>query len=209
MLVVGKTSAKPTSVSQSSSALQEHSLEQTKFQFRCNQCNFIYSEQKSLYLHKKQKHADRTFHCDSCENAYSTRNSLARHVLYYHKNPGSYICGICNMKFNRKDFLDKHIRRHSDDKQFQCTICQKLFKTKCSLSAHVNGLHNDKRRYICDFCGLRTSWKSTYTEHVKIHAGEPRKYHIRKKQKQSDKANLDTSNSHDIIVPLPTPAIQK
>lgn len=191
MLVVKLSSV---STSESSSALQEHSHEQIKFQFRCSQCHFIFSDQRWLDLHKKQTHTERNFKCTECYKSYQSQKTLSRHIRYDHQNPGLYVCTVCNRKFNRKDMLKKHTQGHSENKEFKCSHCEKCFQTKSSLSAHVNGVHSDKRLYICDFCGMRTSWKSTFTEHVKLHYGKPRKYHLRKLKKVNKTTDKSGTN---------------
>ena len=158
--------------------------ENTEFNYRCSMCNFTYSEQSGLDKHIKAKHSAKTNFCKECGKAYSTKGSLAQHVHHYHRHPMAYNCEVCEKKFNRKDFLIKHIKTHTQERAFPCNHCDKQFKTSASLSAHVNGSHNDKRRFVCDFCGMRTSWRLSYLEHMKLHTGEPRKSGRKKKELQ-------------------------
>ena len=162
------------------------SEENTDFNFRCSMCNFTYSDQPGLDKHMRAKHTAKTNLCKECGKAYSTKSSLAQHVHHYHRHPMAYDCDVCKKKFNRKDFLIKHVKTHTQDRTFQCVQCDKQFKTRASLSAHVNGTHNDKRRFVCDFCGMRTSWRLSYLEHMKLHTGEPRKSGRKKKQIQQE-----------------------
>ncbi|XP_057315762.1 zinc finger protein 37-like isoform X1 [Hydractinia symbiolongicarpus] len=161
--------------------------EVTEFNFRCNLCNFTYSDQLGLSKHMKAKHTAKTNLCKECGKAYSTKSSLAQHVHHYHKHPMAYTCEVCDKKFNRKDFLTKHQKTHTEERSFQCTHCDKQFKTSASLSAHVNGTHNETRRFVCDFCGMRTSWRISYLEHMKLHTGEPRKYKKKKQEEQQQR----------------------
>lgn len=171
----------------SSSALQEHTHEQTKFDLRCNQCKFVFCDQSTLEAHVKQHHSRRSFQCDKCERSFSRKNNLNRHVQGYHENPGSYICGICDKKFNRKDFLSRHMEMHNENRNSQCPECDKQFKTKSGLDSHIRVLHKNKRLYVCDDCGMRTKWHSAYLEHRKLHTGETRKHQKMKLKQESAK----------------------
>jgi len=155
--------------------------ENTEFNFRCNLCNVTFSDEEMLARHMKSKHTAKTNICKDCGKAYSTKGSLAQHVHHYHRHPNAYSCKVCGKTFNRKDFLVKHEKTHTNDREFQCKHCDKAFKTNASLSAHVNGSHNETRRFVCDYCGMRTSWRISYLEHMKLHTGEPRKSMRRKK----------------------------
>lgn len=166
-----------------SSALQEHSHWQTKFDLRCHQCKFVFRDHTSLDLHVKKQHSERPFQCDKCERSYTQKNNLNRHKQNHHENPGSFICGICDKAFNRKDLLDRHMGRHTENRGVQCSECEKRFKTKSGLNAHVNGVHRNKRQYVCDVCGFRTKWNSAYLEHCKLHTGETRKHQLKRKLK--------------------------
>jgi len=158
--------------------------ENTEFNFRCNLCNLTFSDEEMLARHMKSKHTAKTNVCKDCGKAYSTKGSLAQHVHHYHRHPNAYTCRVCDKKFNRKDFLIKHSKVHSNEREFKCKQCEKTFKTSASLSAHVNGSHNETRRFVCDFCGMRTSWRLSYLEHMKLHTGEPRKSGRKKKMAQ-------------------------
>jgi len=155
--------------------------ENTEFNFRCNLCNMTFSDEDTLMRHMKSKHTAKTNICKDCGKAYSTRGSLAQHVHHYHRHPNAYSCSVCHKKFNRKDFLAKHEKTHTNDREFKCKLCEKTYKTNASLSAHINGSHNETRRFVCDYCGMRTSWRLSYLEHMKLHTGEPRKSGRRKK----------------------------
>lgn len=155
--------------------------ENTEFNFRCNLCNMTFSDEDTLMRHMKAKHTAKTNICKDCGKAYSTRGSLAQHVHHYHRHPNAYSCKVCHKKFNRKDFLAKHEKTHTNDREFKCKLCDKTYKTNASLSAHMNGSHNETRRFVCDYCGMRTSWRLSYLEHMKLHTGEPRKSGRRKK----------------------------
>ncbi|XP_065660970.1 zinc finger and SCAN domain-containing protein 23 isoform X4 [Hydra vulgaris] len=166
--------------------------ENTEFNYRCNLCNFTYSDQGGLDKHMKAKHAAKTAVCKECGKAYSSKSSLAQHVHHYHRHPMAHNCAVCGKKFNRKDFLLKHLKTHTSERDLKCSHCDKLFKTRSALSAHVNGSHNEKRRFVCDFCGMRTSWRLSYLEHMKLHTGEPRKSTRKKLPSDSETVSQHT-----------------
>ena len=73
--------------------------------------------------------------CDLCDNIYSDSKSLKKHVQAVHSQLKPYICQICGHKSSRKDNLKLHMRQHTGEKPFQCNMCD--YKTGDSNSLRL------------------------------------------------------------------------
>ena len=51
----------------------------------------------------------------------------------------------------------------------KCGLCNQQFSTMSHLNRHKIMVHENLRKYRCEFCDFKTNLKETLKEHVKIH----------------------------------------
>ena len=73
----------------------------------------------------------------------------------------------CGEKLKGRSSWKAHMKSVHDGKRFHCNLCS--FKTdhRTLLKRHISGVHEKKRDYTCEICGLNFSQKASATRHVK------------------------------------------
>ena len=117
---------------------------------KCNYCERLFSVQRYLDDHIKNKHSARkAFSCDECNATFTLKNNLKRHEEQTHgKKRSDFLepkvvsisntCRFCGMNFSRMDNLNEHIRRAhlNENRKFSCKNCGRNFDRKFSLNRH-------------------------------------------------------------------------
>ena len=92
-------------------------------------------------------------------------HTLKKHIKSHHDGGKPYKCKQCEETFHTK--LD--LKNHRFAKHMQCTTCGKNFEgpnAQKLLRVHINGVHLEKRNYICDTCGKPFQSRNDMTRHV-------------------------------------------
>ncbi|MES1921324.1 hypothetical protein MHBO_002868, partial [Bonamia ostreae] len=86
-----------------------------------------------------------------------------------------FSCSFCSKKFARAPNFQKHLNSHQNIPQCHpCWYCQKGFSRKCVLVRHVKEVHqfDDKNRVRCPKCSKSFKFKTSLSNHLKIHNDE-------------------------------------
>jgi len=113
--------------------------------FKCNDCDLIYNNIKSLETHRVT-HTDK-YKCKTCLYQFASRRDLERHS----KNPekcskillNKQRCDLCSKQFSCKASLEIHKKIHTDS--FECSNCHHRFSTQRNLDKHMKDLDNCKK----------------------------------------------------------------
>ena len=76
---------------------------------------------------------------------FSTRRSLNVHVKEMHAEK-TLQCLQCTSKFSTQGLLNKHVKQVHSEKTLQCPRCTSKFSTQGHLNEHVKGVHGNKKR---------------------------------------------------------------
>ena len=98
-----------------------------------------------------------------------------------------YPCKFCNHRCATKSGIVDHIRRHHEGWSpkvaiVKCPICEKELTSK-SMKKHMQSLHEKKRPYTCDLCGLSFALKATWKAHIN------RKYSCKNRIEKTNERN--------------------
>ncbi|KAM3181250.1 hypothetical protein ACTXT7_014738 [Hymenolepis weldensis] len=77
-------------------------------QFRCNQCDGIFSSLRDLECHTLDVHGG--FKCHLCKKPFTQRSNLQRHALK-HVDFKPFECILCEKAYYRKDHLMRHMQK--------------------------------------------------------------------------------------------------
>lgn len=180
-------------------ALQSH-IDQKKckeYTYRCPECSVVFSKASSFSAHLKH-HLSKSVQCQQCGDKFTNHNGLKRHTKMYHTQPTqTFQCQYCNKVFARKCLLTTHIRRHFDQRPYKCPHCTKSFKTRQYLTGHVNGVHKTDKQFVCEKCGARFSWRTTWKRHLLTH--------MNNSEKKKKKSN---SNSRERVAALDSELVE-
>ena len=87
--------------------------EQIEIEYKCEDCNFVATDEISLELHNERKHTG-FFECVFCEYTADDEKDLNMHL----HTCETYTCGECEPKFLAKNIHDLKahlIRKHADN----------------------------------------------------------------------------------------------
>jgi hypothetical protein len=161
------------------SSLQDKSYSETfDTQDTSNQCFNLDHEKEKLT-------------CKICQRVFATPRTLKKH-LFVHNDVPRYECKECHKKFRSHTGMKQHtLLQHGQTKvvdgneiyvavpkqQETCAICCKTFVSKNSLQKHIKTLHNENAKFVCENCGQKFKYKSTFTHHLLSHnIGEEESY---------------------------------
>ena len=98
--------------------------EETQMQYKCEKCNFMFTNLGSFRDHKKKIHVtenlQKPHQCDRCHKQFSKEQALKIHKQIFHDSPiinsvpdkKRFPCTICQRKFSSQQYLKKHISSH-------------------------------------------------------------------------------------------------
>ncbi|XP_065345404.1 zinc finger protein 131-like isoform X2 [Cloeon dipterum] len=132
-------------------------LYKQKCGFFCEICKMRLLNQKTLLLHKVQKHS-----------------TLFQTIVPVKKEetavPCGMICKICSKQFNSQAEMDSHMKAHENFMPFECRKCYKRFKFQLEMKDHNMEIHEvakDLRGwYMCKLCDATFKKLIDYKSHT-------------------------------------------
>jgi len=121
---------------------------------------------------KKEKKKIKSLKCLLCDKTFSKSHHLKVHTESVHEGI-KVICPICGIATSSKDGLKKHhrtvhlgIKRKENNKKNMCPICAKMLT--CSLKVHIEMVHEGKKPFNCEICGLSLTTKGAVKLHIQM-----------------------------------------
>ena len=137
----------------------------------CND-NDVFFDHESFKSHMSFDHGDeRPYHCSECDLCYSMKGHLIEHIERIHQNKVKFTCNQCGKGFHSKTVWNDHCRVHRGIK-YECNQCDQTFGIKSNLKNHIRSVHNNEKRYLCDFCNKGFYNKKDWRCHYRTHTGE-------------------------------------
>lgn len=172
--------------------LSNHSTDSTLL---CQKCNESFENLNYLWSHIFSKHPLEPHQCSVCSVPFDRKANLIKHMLENHgivlilEDPEevkkikdycrTYIDGIlkykcqeCSIILGSFRSLRTHTYIHKGVKPIICDQCSKQFRTTSALRTHMTIVHDNIRRYRCEYCGRAFSCQSNLIQHIRIHTGE-------------------------------------
>ena len=165
------------------------SVHEGKKPIECNYCDAKFKLKEELKHHVSSVHEGmKQFSCDDCEIDFRTPKELLDHNLLVHEKKNPYKCDTCKFsKFSTKSRLNEHIaafhhgkesnlkkRKQLDNVEgekdtklckISCHICDKSFAANRNLLDHIARVHEEKKPFKCDNCGVCFGTKQILQRH--------------------------------------------
>ena len=158
--------------------------------YNCSKCDKSFTQKGQLNAHikavheeknpedllndqiKKEKKKIKSLKCLLCDKLFSKSHHLKVHTESVHEGI-KVICPICGIATSSKDGLKKHhrtvhlgIKRKENNKKNMCPICAKMLT--CSLKVHIEMVHEGKKPFNCEICGLSLTTKGALKLHIQM-----------------------------------------
>jgi KRAB domain-containing zinc finger protein len=134
-----------------------HIKEHAKPSFGCKKCRFTTSHEGHLTKHNSARHSDEKYKCNKCTFKTNQPTEFNEHKEKRHK----IYCEHCNKEFTTNSGLRKHIESIHEEITSKCTKCSYV---GYDVAGHMRKQHGPPK-YVCDECGLKTSFKANFIYH--------------------------------------------
>uniref|UniRef100_A0A8D8ESG8 Zinc finger protein 358 n=1 Tax=Culex pipiens TaxID=7175 RepID=A0A8D8ESG8_CULPI len=146
-------------------------MHRTENQFKCNECDKAFHEDKLLQEHIRTKHrGERPYQCKLCPKTYTRSSSLFVHVQINHENikKALYRCDKCTKSFLNRHHYERHVNSHEGLKLNQCPHCGTKYEYKAYLVQHIAEKHPKTVENLsrCQYCGVGYSTDGYYRKHI-------------------------------------------
>ncbi|XP_074112847.1 uncharacterized protein LOC141536308 isoform X2 [Cotesia typhae] len=158
--------------------------------FKCKNCEKIFTCEKTLKVHRKSHFKEKPFRCVDCGKEFSQLRNYKYHRSV-HEGTGEFAatCPECGKSFNDRGYLGSHMKIHRNKKEYACDDCGKSFNQRVAYNMHVR-IHTGVKPHHCEQCGKDFSRKMLLKQHMRTHSGErPYQCHICNKA-FADKSNM-------------------
>lgn len=118
------------------------------------------------------------YECSICQKKYKNPTSYRKHIMEKHdKEPDipDFKCETCNKIYPTERQLQIHARTHlalEDKLDIPCPYCDRKFTKVSVMRQHVQGIHENKKPYICDECGRSLKTLAALAEHKLVHTND-------------------------------------
>lgn len=170
--------------------------------FVCNSCGDAFVNRLLLVKHKRSIHGDVCgvgganglvmVECEICGRRLHGIGSLRHHLSKAHNRshrpPLKHRCKMCIYHSRTRNQLEKHMQeKHGVNvlPPVECKDCGKMYNAKY-IDIHIANIHENKRKYSCNFCAMKFNIKSSLKCHISYeHANN--KWHCDKCEMEFDK----------------------
>ena len=93
---------------------------------------------RSTSVQEKKK----PFKCDMCDYSFSEKGSLKKHIASVHEGKKSFKCDLCDYSCSHKSAMSQHtLAVHEGKKPFKCEICDYSSSLKGRVKQHILSVH--------------------------------------------------------------------
>ena len=167
----------PSSIAESEMYKEEYNVAE----FKCFDCNKLFSDKFSLKKHVQSVHeGKKLYKCSSCDMRFVSKWSKKEHFRIVHEGQNPMQCKVCNEIMSSSKELRSHYRK-AHQKSFQCSKCEKVFIFLKSLEKHershqrMEGLdipHKFDKPKKCSYCEKEFESSDKFRRHVRTSHGE-------------------------------------
>ncbi|XP_044738951.1 myoneurin-like [Chrysoperla carnea] len=157
--------------------LEYHLKCHNKTEFLCPECPTNFNVWNSLrgHLWRKHKIDIELYGCDKCDYKTFSLSQLNNIHKRIHTDMKPFLCDICAKAFKNPKQLRTHKTIHKPSYKmcnFVCDLCNRPFACRRLLKLHVEGVHQQLKRFLCNYCGYKANSKSAVQLHERKHTGQ-------------------------------------
>lgn len=106
---------------------------------------------------------DYDFNCFICKLKFKFIRDKIKHLRSSHQDVR--VCAVCKKKRKTANAVDSCLKAHSYGQEYLCHNCGKRFNKHSSYLKHLE-IHDDKKMFACDYCGLLVKFKDNLRRHI-------------------------------------------
>ncbi|XP_047482008.1 uncharacterized protein LOC125034294 [Penaeus chinensis] len=158
----------------------------SKSKMSCRACGAAFSNLVTLAKHQHEHHKEMVdegggpvgsvgimmLECEVCERRMHGLSALRLHMTkvhhWPHKTGRQHRCKLCLYQGRTRRQLENHMRvKHGMDimPHVECKLCGKSY-TAGYLNRHVANMHENKKGFACEFCGMKFNDNSSLKSHI-------------------------------------------
>ncbi|KAI5706492.1 hypothetical protein M8J75_008637 [Diaphorina citri] len=161
----------------------------------CQHCKELFDNMNAMWSHMFTMHATSTHQCSLCLVSLDRKRDVVKHMAEHHgiillvedtlgigalkekcriyvNGALRYQCQECTAILHSFSTLKTHMYTHTGEKPIVCDQCSKQFRTVSQLKVHIVSVHDNVRKYGCEYCGHAFACSSNLAQHIRIHTGE-------------------------------------
>ncbi|XP_033209818.1 zinc finger protein 718-like [Belonocnema kinseyi] len=131
---------------------------------------------KEKKIQESELESYKKYKCEKCARTYKKKQSLVTHKKFECDVVPQFGCKLCDKRFKRKFHVNAHVNRvhhnansNKSELRHKCNMCPRSYTLLRNLSQHKHVEHAAvKTRFICDYCGYKTKWKSHLSTHITV-----------------------------------------
>ena len=135
--------------------------------FSCSDCSETFTSKSSMKVHHRSLHLGERYSCNECEYIATTTGHLREHTQIKHSGQ-SFSCDQCTYKTTQTRGLKHHISSKHEGTKYHCDDCDFFTMVEEKLKFHKKTLHDKAYQItelICDECGYTTEDQQRLTRH--------------------------------------------
>lgn len=187
-----KTNSRSQSVNAGRKKIADLTSGKQSYKCHYKNCSKNFKLASNLYYHTQIHTGQKKFECDICGCRYFRKKNLTEHIILHMSGKAKCSCLNCTTEdaggkknsdrthyciyknchgvFNSIATWRQHLISVHGKRQYTCKWvgCDKKFSLKFALDNHMLS-HSEEKKFVCDFCGYKTRFKSTMINHVRNH----------------------------------------
>ncbi|XP_067633924.1 GDNF-inducible zinc finger protein 1 [Eurosta solidaginis] len=132
---------KKRKIKSSPTSENEEGGEDQQNEYKCDECEQVFSRKLSLILHKKAHTPREPLKCETCGQVFKIQGAYRKHIQKHTEEPNGFDCVKCEYTGSSKAELRRHLVDEHDEQGIlhECEKCKRKFVSEARLEKHKDG----------------------------------------------------------------------